>query len=136
MSRVIRTISLLGLGLALASCAGRKNPGKAQSSGGSGAITRAEMEKVRYSSLYEVVQALRARWLQSRGPTTFLSRPTEVQVMVDEMRMGGIDALRGLRTDNVVSIAFFDPVTAAQRWGGKHAQGTILVTTRADGVPQ
>jgi hypothetical protein len=93
------------------------------------------MEQARYASLFDVVQGLRGRWLQSRGPNTLLGRPVEVQVMVDDMRMGGVDALRSLKTDNVVSIAFVDPVAAAQRWGPKFAQGTIVVTTRADGAP-
>ena len=98
-------------------------------------ITRAEMEQNQYASLYEVVQALRGRWLSSRGPTTLLGKPTEVQVMVDDMRLGGVNTLRSLTRDNVVTIAFVDPVAAAQRWGGKFAQGTIVVTTRADGAP-
>jgi hypothetical protein len=29
-----------------------------------------------------------------------------------------------------------DPVTAAQRWGGSHAQGAIVVTMQADARPQ
>ena len=82
-------------------------------------ITRAEMERSEYTSLYEVVQALRGRWLRSRGPSTILGRQTEVQVMLDD----------------VVMIAFVDPVTAAQRWGGKYAQGTIVVTTHAEAAP-
>jgi hypothetical protein len=98
-------------------------------------ITRAEMERSEYASLYEVVQALRGRWLRSRGPNTILGRQTEVQVMVDDMRLGGVNTLRSLTRDNVVQIAFVDPVTAAQRWGGKYAQGTIVVTTHADAAP-
>ena len=99
-------------------------------------ITRSEMEQARYASLYEVVQALRGRWLQTRGPKTLLGRPVEVQVLVDDLRMGGVDALRSLKTDNVVSISFVDPVAAGQRWGGKYAQGTIVVTTGIDTLPQ
>ena len=98
-------------------------------------ITRAEMEKSEYASLYEVVEALRGRWLRTRGPNTLLGRPIEVQVMVDDMRLGGVSTLRTLTSDNVVAIAFVDPVTAAQRWGGRFAQGTIVVTTHADGAP-
>jgi hypothetical protein len=94
------------------------------------------MEQARYASLYEVVQALRGRWLQTRGPSTLLGRPGEVQVFLDDMRMGGVDALRSLKTDNVVSISFVDPVAASQRWGGKYAQGTIVVTTHADTLPE
>jgi len=93
------------------------------------------MDQSEYASLYEVVQALRGRWLRSRGPNTILGKPTEVQVMLDDMRLGGVGTLRSLTRDNVVTIAFVDPVAAAQRWGGKYAQGTIVVTTRADAAP-
>jgi hypothetical protein len=98
-------------------------------------ITRAEMEQSEYASLYDVVQALRGRWLGSRGPNTILGRQSEVQVMIDDLRLGGVGTLRSLTRDNVVTIAFVDPVAAAQRWGGKYAQGTIVVTTRADAAP-
>jgi len=94
------------------------------------------METARYASLYEVVQSLRGRWLQTRGPNSLLGRQVEVQVLVDDLRMGGVETLRSLRTDNVVTISFVDPVAAGQRWGGKYAQGTIVVTTRADTLPQ
>ena len=93
-----------------------------------------EVRQLRKS--YGSVQALRGRWLQTRGPNTLLGRPGEVQVLVDELRMGGVDALRSLKTDNVVSITFIDPVAAGQRWGGKYAQGTIVVTTSADTLPE
>lgn len=98
-------------------------------------ITRAELESARYATLYDAVLALRGRWLRVRGTSTFLGQPVQVQVMVDDMRMGGVNALRALTSDNVVTIAFIDPVTAAQRWGGSHSQGAIVVSTHADGAP-
>jgi hypothetical protein len=134
-----RKLVPLALGVVLSSCAhgSRSNDATRSSSPPStSVITRAEMEQAQYASLYEVVQALRGRWLQTRGPNTLLGRPVEVQVFLDDLRMGGVDALRSLKTDNVASISFVDPVAAAQRWGGKYAQGTIVVTTRADTLPE
>jgi hypothetical protein len=137
MSSPTRTIVLLALSAVVSACARNARPNDAtRSDSGSNVITRAEMERGRYASLYEVVQALRGRWLQARGPNTLLGRPAEVQVLVDDMRMGGVEALRSLNTDNVVSISFVDPVAAGQRWGGKYAQGTIVVATHADSSPQ
>jgi hypothetical protein len=133
MSYLSRTLVGLALGGTLTACAHGSSHGAEPSH--ANVITRAEMEQNQYASLYEVVQALRGRWLNSRGPTTLLGKPTEVQVMVDDLRLGGVNTLRSLTRDNVVTIAFVDPVTAAQRWGGKYAQGTIVVTTRADGAP-
>ena len=133
MSILSRTLGGVALGVIISGCA----HGSARSTERSqpNVITRAEMEQNEYASLYEVVQALRGRWLRARGPTTLLGRPSEVQVMVDDMRLGGVNTLRSLTRDNVVTIAFVDPVAAAQRWGGAHAQGTIVVTTRADAAP-
>jgi hypothetical protein len=133
MSILPRLFAGLALGVIVSGCAhgSARQAQPAQAN----LITRAEMEQNEYASLYEVVQALRGRWLQARGPTTILGRPSEVQVMVDDMRLGGVNTLRSLTRDNVVTIAFVDPVTAAQRWGGTHAQGTIVVSTRADAAP-
>jgi len=134
MSSHTRSFLLLALGASMAGCANSPPPNEASRSDAN-RITRAEMEQARYASLYEVVQSLRGRWLVTRGPKTLMGAPTEVQVLVDDMRMGGVDALRSLKTDNVVAISFVDPVAAAQRWGGKFAQGTIIVTTHADAPP-
>jgi hypothetical protein len=134
MSSRTRSFLMLALGTVVAGCAHNPTPSDVGTPDAS-RITRAEMEQARYASLYEVVQALRGRWLTTRGPKTLLGTPSEVQVLLDDMRMGGVDALRTLQTDNVVSISFVDPVTAAQRWGGKFAQGTIVVTTHADASP-
>ena len=132
-----RTIVLVIIGAAVLACArGSKPNDVTRPSSNASVISRAEMEQARYGSLFEVVQSLRGRWLQTRGPQTLLGRPGEVQVLVDDMRMGGVDALRSLKTDNVVSISFVDPVAAGQRWGGKYAQGTIVVTTQPDTLPQ
>ena len=133
MSSLSRTLARVMFASVIVSC----THGSAHSRPPSDAnvITRAEMERSEYASLYEVVQALRGRWLRSRGPNTILGRQTEVQVMVDDMRLGGVNTLRSLTRDNVVQIAFVDPVTAAQRWGGRYAQGTIVVTTHADAAP-
>jgi hypothetical protein len=133
MSILSRTFTGLAVGAVISGCA-HGAPSGAQPTQ-SNVITRAEMERNQYASLYEVVQALRGRWLRERGPTTLLGKPNEVQVMVDDMRLGGVNTLRSLTRENVVTIAFVDPVAAAQRWGGKYAQGTIVVTTHADAAP-
>jgi hypothetical protein len=136
MSRLPRVVSLLALAAAVAACAPhRKNDGGTARRGGSDPIERAELEASRYATLYDAILALRGRWLRPRGTSTFLGRPVQVQVLVDDMRMGGVSALRSLTSDNVVRITFVDPVTAAQRWGGSHSQGAILVATHADGAP-
>jgi len=131
-----RPLVLLAIGTVMCACARSKPGDVTRSAADANVITRVEMEKAQYASLYEVVQALRGRWLLTRGPNTIMGRTGEVQVLLDDMRMGGVDALRSLKTDNVVSITFVDPVAAGQRWGGKYAHGTIVVATHADTLPQ
>ncbi|MFL5619766.1 MAG: hypothetical protein ACJ79A_15390 [Gemmatimonadaceae bacterium] len=136
MSPLRRVIGLLTFVTTLAGCAAhRPDDGSAARRSASGPIAREELESARYATLYDAVLALRGRWLRPRGTKTFLGRPVQVQVIVDDMRMGGVEALRAMTSDNVMRITFIDPATAAQRWGGSHAQGTILVATHADGAP-
>ena len=136
MSPSLRVIGLFSLGLTLAACAARRpeDPTPVRRSA-SGPITRAELEATHYASLYDAVLALRGQWLQRRGPSTLVSRPVEIQVIAGDIRMGGVESLRRMSSDNVVSIAFVDPVTAAHRWGGSHAQGAIVVAMQADAAP-
>jgi hypothetical protein len=135
MSSHTRTFVLLALGAVVSACAHSAASNEATKPNPS-VITRAEMERARYATLYDVVLALRGQWLQRRGPTTLVGRPAEIQVIAGDLRMGGVESLRRMTSDNVVSIAFVDPVTAAQRWGGSHAQGAIVVTMQADASPQ
>jgi hypothetical protein len=130
------TIGLLMLAGTLTACAARGSRDEsAPRRGASGPITRAELESARYATLYDAVLALRGQWLQRRGPSTLIGRQAEIQIIAGEIKMGGVDALRAMGSDNVVSIAFVDPVAAAQRWGGSHAQGAIVVTMHADAAP-
>ena len=102
MSTLTRLLARLALGVIVSGCThgSARHAQRAQAD----LITRAEMERNEYASLYEVVQALRGQWLRTRGPTTILGRPSEVQVMVDDMRLGGVTTLRSLTRDNVDAI--------------------------------
>ena len=137
MSPLLRVIGLLTFATTLAACASqRPNDARAARRSASGPITRDDLEAARYATLYDAVLALRGQWLQRRGPSTLVGRPAEIQVLAGEMKMGGVQTLRTMTSDNVVSIAFVDPLTAAQRWGGSHAQGAIVVSMQADAAPQ
>ena len=93
-------------------------------------ITDMEIQRTNYSNLYDVVHALRGRWLQTRGPDTFMGQPGEVQVHLDDVRLGGVQTLRNISPVGVAYIQWFDPVTATQRWGLGYGQGAIYVSTR------
>ena len=93
-------------------------------------ITREEIQSGHWQNAYELIQSLRPRWLRNHGPDSILGQTPDVQVHVDENRLGGINTLRGISTADIVSIRFVDPVSAAARWGGDHANGAIIISTR------
>jgi hypothetical protein len=92
-------------------------------------LTAEEIGGGKWANAYDAIQALRGRWLQSRGPDTILGVQGEVQVRVDDMRMGGVAALRNIPAVDVAYAQFIDPTTAAARWGPGHAHGAIYVST-------
>lgn len=93
-------------------------------------ITTEEIDAIRYSSAFEVVQALRPQWLQTRGATT-LGRES-VKVYLDDSLLGEPQSLRQITARSIASIRFMDGNEATTRWGLDHGQGAIVVSTRGD----
>ena len=124
-------ISAAAFAMACRTSAGRS--GATTAAGRADMITAVEINRTNYSNLYDVVQALRTRWLLSRGPDTILGQPGEVQVHLDDVRLGGVQSLRNLSPVGVAYIQWFDPISAAQRWGLGYGQGAIYVSTRPKG---
>ena len=81
---------------------------------------------------YEAVAALHSNWLSPRGTDSFHS-PSEVLVYVDNVKLGGVDAMRGVNTLSVNSIRHFNGVAATERWGVGHSSGVILISTLPGG---
>lgn len=81
-----------------------------------------------FHTAYDVVEAMRANWLSSRGPNSFQT-PTEVQVYLDGVRMGGVETLRTIDVRPVTYIRYFDGIAATARWGLDHGAGAIYVST-------
>jgi len=94
-------------------------------------ITLDEIQSGHWQNAYELIQVLRPRWLRAHGPDSILGDTPEVQVHLDDNRLGGIATLRNVATTNIASIRFVDPVSAAARWGGDHANGAIIISTRS-----
>ena len=93
-------------------------------------ITAEELRGGQFRNAYEAVRTLRARWLQSRGTDTFLGKPGEVQVHLDDVRLGGTNSLREIPVIDIAYMQFFDPASASARWGLDHGHGAIYVSTR------
>ena len=81
-----------------------------------------------FASVYDAVVALRPNWLRTRGPDSFRS-PTEVQVYIDNMRVGGVSNLRQISTLSTYYIQWFNGLEASARWGLGHGSGAIYVST-------
>lgn len=93
-------------------------------------ITQEELQRTQHTNLYDAVQTLRSRWLNSRGPDTLIGRQGEIQVHMDGTRLGGVSVLRSLPTVGVAYVQWFDPVSAAARWGLDHGNGAIYISSR------
>lgn len=93
-------------------------------------LMRDEMDKGQWANAYEAVRNLRPQWLRVRGRDTITGDPGAVQVVLDDVRLGGIDVLRTLPISGVVYFQFLDGISASQRWGTGFGNGAIFVSTR------
>ena len=125
--RVIGRLCLAaGLAVVVAGCAGR------QASTGPGVdrnlLVQEDFADRGFHTAYDVIESMRSNWLSSRGPNSFTT-PTEVQVYLDGVRMGGVETLRAIDVRPVTYIRYFDGIAATARWGLDHGAGAIYVST-------
>lgn len=93
-------------------------------------IAREELDRGQWANAYEAVRNLRPQWLRVRGRDTINSEPGTVQVVLDDVRLGGVDALRTLPLTGVVYFQWLDGISASQRWGTGFGNGAIVISTR------
>jgi hypothetical protein len=138
ISLVVLRRSLLLAALVLAPGCGSSSGGSAQPAVGpttrpsSDLITREEIERGHWRNAYELIEALRPRWLRSRGAESIYGEPPEVQVRIDNSHLGGPSTLREIPVADITSIRFVDGATAAAQWGGDHINGAIVISTKSD----
>lgn len=94
-------------------------------------ISEADIRAAGSSDAFYVVQSLRPRWLQLRGPATISLRES-VKVYLDGSLLGGPEYLRQINVQTISTIRYLDALEATQRWGLDHGHGAILVITRRD----
>lgn len=114
------------LAVVMAGCAGRKattGPGVDRN-----LLVQDQFADHGFHTAYDVIEAMRANWLSSRGPNSFQT-PAMVQVYLDGVRMGGVETLRTIDVRPVTYIRFFDGIAATARWGLDHGAGAIYVST-------
>ena len=91
-------------------------------------LTRDEMLKDNFVTVYDAVTALRSNWLNVR-PNTLTSNQEDVVVYYDVTRLGGPAELRNIAVRDIQYVQHLDPVSATQRYGVGHSQGVIFVST-------
>jgi len=114
---------------ACASSSAASGPSAATTRTRSDVITAEELAKVDAPNAYLAVQRLRPQFLQTRGQTTIMGS-SAIQVYVDGTRMGGLESLQQIPTNDVKEIRWLSSSEATQRFGTGNAQGAIVVTRK------
>jgi hypothetical protein len=91
-------------------------------------ITRDVIAGTQYTNLFDVIQALRSNWLRVKNSGDF-GKADLLQVYLDNQRIGGVEELRNIAPSSVLSVRYYDPISAAARWGLNHNGGAIYVLT-------
>jgi hypothetical protein len=93
-------------------------------------ITEAEIQRAAASNAYDLVSGLRPHWLTTRGPDSILGPSSEIQVVLDGVKIGPVRDLRSLSPVGMVLLQFVDGPTASGRWGLGFGMGAIVITTQ------
>lgn len=96
-------------------------------------ITREQMLKGDYVTVYDAVAAMRSSWLRARGPDSFVL-PSVVWVYIDGTRAGGVEVLHNIQPTLINTVRFYDGPTATGRWGVDNGSGVIHVSTWSAGA--
>jgi hypothetical protein len=84
------------------------------------------------SNAYEVIVRLRPLWLRPGAPRS-TRLETVILVYYDGTRLGGVETLRDLSTENFRSIRVLDSATAGQLpgLGSRHVERAIMISYRS-----
>lgn len=89
-----------------------------------------EIQGAGLNNAYEAVSLLHPEWLVQRGATTFDDFGTDnIRVYLNNMQIGGIEALQQVDINIIESIHFRSAAVATARWGAGHPHGAIQVVT-------
>ena len=117
-------LGAFALAMGFAGCA---SAGGGSGTGGSSSpnrIVAADLAGLEQYDVYQAIQRLRPRWLQTRGTDN-------PEIYVDGARRGGgMDELRSMRSADVQQMEFMSATDASTRFGTGHTGGAILITTK------
>lgn len=118
---------LLAAALSLSACLPPSSGPAPRRAGGDAPIQRTELVRLGSRDAFTAVQALRPRWLLARHPQT-LSGRDGVVVYFETLRLGGLEALRDMSTNDIGAIQYLRPAAAQLRFGAGHLNGAIVIT--------
>lgn len=92
-------------------------------------LTTEQIQSTKYNNLYDVIQALRANWMNDRGKDSLTGPNSVVLVYLNDTKLGGVAELKAISPLEVSYIQHYDGIAAAGRWGLDHGKGVIYVST-------
>ena len=126
---MLRSIGRIAVLLALCSaCGGGAASHTRPVRAGRDVITHEQLRERGFPNAFESVEVMHRNWLLTRGADNMAARG-QVQVYLDNRRLGNVNTLRTIGTQDVAYIRYFDAIAAAGRWGPGHEQGVIYVAT-------
>ena len=133
MTLRLRSAGLLLL-LAVAACAPATSAANASGRRDRNMITESELATVPSDmNAYEIVQRLRPFWLNIRAERSFNGGPAEILAYQGDLRLGGVENLKGIRGTEVLRIEYLDASEAVSRLPGigtSRPAGAIIVRMR------
>ena len=96
---------------------------------GSDVLLAPEIVQSRVIDTYQAVTQLRPQFLKVRDPLIPTLARKGLRVFLDDVDLGGVDALRTIPIDQVTAIRYISASDAQLRWGSDLPNGVILVST-------
>ena len=93
-------------------------------------LTQQEIEQSQSITAYDMIRALRPRWLSERGVTSFRSN-NPIMLYVNDNRVGTIERLRDYAPRDLREARFLDATQATQRFGTGHRSGAVMLYLRS-----
>jgi len=97
------------------------------------ALFAPEIVASRVTDAYQAVLRLRPDFLRRDTGADIRGTDSDgIHVYLDDVDIGGVDALRRVPLDAVTQIRYVPRIEADMRWPGRHPAGVILVSTEPD----